>query len=417
MLQELRSKIKKNWGFFLFSLLSLFSLARLLAQKVPGHYRIFTGAGKSLWSGLNPHGTDFGTGVGNWYYSPSCGLFFFGPISALPEKAGLILYMALSWAIFVIGVLSFSSALLKTSSKELWKSHTMNIFWVAILPQMFTAILASKLEIVMTGLLLLASSWIISSRQIIGAAFVLAMITNWKFQPLPSIGLLILLWITLKLGAVFAVYFFIFLAFWFIIPSAFLSKESFKSIYFDWNQGLSTFVRNAWKDFDNIFSFLQNFIGLQLNFNQTQIISIVAGIVIASVLLFLLILRKNKIPIHDVLREFVGFALAMGAGYTVVFSPLSQNNSYILYSPLLLMCSFVSFQTVQNKKLQLLKLAMLSCWMVMTFAYSDFISSSARALLRHWSIKPAACLCLMLCLGLYYYKSKDEAGFLFNDHS
>lgn len=54
-------------GFSFFCLLSLIGSVRLLLQPFSGHYRIFTGAGQALWQHLNPHGTDFGSGIGYWF--------------------------------------------------------------------------------------------------------------------------------------------------------------------------------------------------------------------------------------------------------------------------------------------------------------------------------------------------------------
>jgi hypothetical protein len=65
--------------------------------------------------------------------------------------------------------------------------------------QIFGTILASKLELMMTGLLLLSAAILLESRRhwcwLMLSAVTLSMILNWKFQPLPSAGLLTLLWV------------------------------------------------------------------------------------------------------------------------------------------------------------------------------------------------------------------------------
>ena len=108
---EVLANLKRNWGFALLCAFSLLSLIRLMRQAVPGHYRVFTGAGRALWHGQNPYGTDFGTGVGYYFYSPTCALTVFGPLSVLPEKVGLVVYMTASFAIFVWASASFGGAL------------------------------------------------------------------------------------------------------------------------------------------------------------------------------------------------------------------------------------------------------------------------------------------------------------------
>lgn len=383
----------------------------MLAQHVPGHYRIFVGAGRALWAGISPYGTDYGTGVGFWFYSPTCGMFFFGPFALLPEKLGLFVYMALSWTLFVIGAKQFITALLGNNPQKTSTSHLLNFFWLGISPQMFTGILTSKLEISMVGLLFLCASWLLAEKRLPLAAFVLAMLLNWKFQPLPTIGLVLIVWLLLRRSFFFIIWIVAASLFWLVLPLAFKSAGFILSVYQQWNSSLSSFVRTAWLDFDNIFSFLHNALGLRFSFGAFQVISGVIGTLLALALGYWTFERRKKTNVRLILGEGVGLGMALGGAFTVAFSPLSQNNSYILYAPTLLL-ALLSVGGSSGIWKRSLEVVLGSTWLVMTFAYSDAVPASFRAELRHISVKPVACFSLAIFLLAYFHFCRERRTLL-----
>lgn len=402
-MRSLLVRLRSHWGFVFFCLISLLAWVRLLRQVLPGHYRIFVGAGDALWAGVNPHGTDFGTGVGYWFYSPTCGMFFYKFFSWFPEKLGMSLYMLLSWAVLVYGIQHFfkhSRAFpLRTTH------HVPQFFWIAIAPPILTAILATKLEIFMTGILLLSVSWIALRKHLLLASFLLSMILNWKFQPLPSIGLVVLAAVFVDRNWKLPVFLIAGSAFWFMLPVLVKGPAFIQDVYREWNVGLSAFVREAWPNFDNLYSFLQNALGLSLTYEYVQALSMVAGIAFAVALGVWMFRRRHEAR-ESSYPDACLLAVALGSVYTVVFSPLSQNNSTILLAPA--WAGFAFLISGENQRWRSIFRGYGIFWFaVMALAYSDIVPHSLRENFRHWGIKPFVCFGAGVLLFIYCIRAES----------
>lgn len=289
----------------------------------------------------------------------------------------------------------------------------MNWFWIGILPQMHTAILTSKLEIIMIGLLFWATASLMNPKMNrketrawswrwiwIGGAF--GMTVNWKFQPVPVLGLLTCAWFVTQRNARFLVAWILGTAFWFLLPFVFLSGTFLGEVHRSWRLALNQYAHEGWMNFDNLFAFLHNALGLNLTEKFYPIISIVFGGAILASLLIWIRRAQNHATVIDH-RSWLGaqsctLALGLGSLFPVVFSPLSQNNGYILYAPLLFLSLTQSMglfeSTTQTRKNPLFVGVAWGIWLIMSFAYSDIVPFELRASLRHASIKPAACLLL-----------------------
>lgn len=375
------NRIKRHWGMVILAAVSLLSLVKLLRQAVPGHYRVFTGAGRALWQGQNPYGTDFGTSVGYYFYSPSCALTVFGPLAALPEKVGLVVYMGASWSVFVWGARKFASAYRLTPSRLQW-------FWGLIAAQMAGGILASKLEIAIAGLLLGAIAALVErprfNRSSISVAIALAALLNWKFQPLPVVGLLLIAWLWRIRDWKFPVILGLALAGWYALPFAFFPAEFVRSIHGTWQTTFSHFVAESFLNFENIFAFIYGTTDKALSFEDSQLMSGAMGSVLALSLAVHLHRRAT-------FEQGALLATAMGTMFMTAFSPLGQNNALILYAPLLL-CALIAQGSAQDGKR--LQWVIGSVCAIMILAYSDLVPQMVRETLRHLSIKPVACLAL-----------------------
>jgi hypothetical protein len=365
----------------LFAAFSLLALVRLELQKVPGHYRVFTGAGRAILHGQDPYGNTFGTGVGFFFYSPACALTFFGPLSVLPEKLGILAYMGLSWAVFVAGARRFWRAYGGDARGLQW-------FWALIAAQMVGGILASKLEIAIAGLLLgcIAELARPAPRKV-AVAVVLGAILNWKFQPLPVVGLLMLSWVWIRrdwklpaaLGAA--------LAFWYALPFAIFGRDFVLDIQRTWQTTFSSFVVESVLNFENVFALLHAALGVSLSFAWTQVISAGVGAVMAG----LVALTLARSPEPDRWRRAALLSTALGTAFMTALSPLGQNNALILYAPLLA-CALLCHRDSARMRAWT-ALVGLSC-AGMILAYSDAMPASAREALKHLSIKPLFCLAL-----------------------
>lgn len=366
-------------------LVSLIMLVKLLRQAVPGHYRVFTGAGRALWAGQNPYGSDFGTSVGYYFYSPTCALTVFGPLSALPEKLGIFVFMAGSWALFVWGARKFAAAYQLSSSRLQW-------FWGLIAAQMAGGILASKLEIAIAGILMALIAGLVErprfDRRAVIAAIALAALLNWKFQPLPIAGLLLLSWIWLVRDWKLPLTLGVALAGWYALPYLFFSPEFMSSIHETWQATFGPFVAEAYLNFENVFAFLNHAFGISMSFQATQIISGIVGLGLAAILAVCL---RRKVSFETAAL----LATTLGTLFMTAFSPLGQNNALILYAPLLL-AGLINLD--RSKSPRTLKLVIGIVCAVMILAYSDLVPHGLRELLRGLTVKPLACIALAIAI-------------------
>lgn len=360
---------------------------------------MFTRAALKLWAQQNPHGTDLGTGVGYWFYSPTCGMLFFGPFALLPESLGLALYMILSWALLVWGIHCFFKALapFKISAR------TQNWFWFALTSQIVGAILASKIEIFMIGGLLLSCAWLLKNKTLAAGIF-LSLLLNWKFQPLPSLLLLSLVVLFLKTNGQrnwkFPLTLIVGWAGWSLLPLVYLEPSLFREIHTLWSTTFSAFVQEGWKDFENLFAFMQNTLDISLSYRDTQLLSVIFGTGCAAALLSWLFQNKGA-PTYA-LRGGILLALALGSTFICVFSPLGQNNALILFAPLLI-AGFFSFDSATGIEREVWRFALLWLWAVMTLPYSDLVPIEQRTLLRHFAVKPPGILLFsILLMGLSF---------------
>lgn len=398
-------------------LISLVGLVTVL-HRGSLHYRIFVSAGSALWTSQPAYGTDFGTSLGYWFYSPSCGMFFFGPFSRLPETLGLGLFVAISWVAFVYGTSRFWKVVRPDDDLD----PLINWFWFAIAGQVHLAITTSKLELIMTGLLLWAGACLAERRRRWFAAIILAMIANWKFQPLPAIGLVTISLLLVDRDWKWPLLFTAALFSWFLLPFLFRPASYLLAAHETWRSTLSQFIDRDWLLFDHPFKFLKNVLGVSVTYSTARLV----GLSFSALLILIqvrstwsvLMARRDRSkgigiftsaksgatqisarPINE--RAIVVLlGLAYGALFTCLFSPLNQNNAYVLYVPLL-MAGFISFGVATSTEKLLWKYVLVIAWAVMTLSYSDIMPPAQRAFLREIAVKPLGCLILGTALALY----------------
>ena len=375
-------KIKKNWGFLAFCLLSLIALFRTcwnLEGEVT-HYRIFTAAAQDLWVGINPYGKNHGMSVGNWFYSPSCGLFFFRFFSLFPLRFGVTLYTLLSLGIFITGSLLFIKSYFGLKKITLTPSPIFHLYWVILAPQVMIGLIANKPEIIMTGILLFSANLLLVDPKSWLAPFLLAFILNWKFQPLPTLLLLSATLILSRKGGSFLFKIFGFSLFWFLLPLLIIPYAEFISLHEKWASTLDLFIRETFRAFDNIFAFLENSFHILLSYHASQFVSLFAAVFLLAVL----IKRKLFSPSHFY-NSGILFSLAMGSLYSLLFSPLNQVNAYVLMAPLVLvLCIFAQNEPHSLKW----KALLLFLGLGITFSYSELTPESIRVFCRSHALRP-----------------------------
>ena len=121
MLQRLpQGKLWKSL-LFLQVLIVLGITIKTMLGGPPGHYAIFTTAGKYLLQGKNPYGVEWGFG-GLWFYSPLCG-WFFGLLSLMPFKVGLLIFNLGSHLLILEGVRRFLKLFPDINKPKIGRAH------------------------------------------------------------------------------------------------------------------------------------------------------------------------------------------------------------------------------------------------------------------------------------------------------
>ena len=367
-----------------FVLASLIALHRIGGEPVSQHYFLFTEAGKYFWRHQSPYGVPISP-IGLYFYSPACAMFFFYPFSLLPTMPGEFIYVLLSWAVFVYGSFAFI--------KEL-KLRNSQWYWLFITAQILGAIWATKIEIVMTGLLLLCVSWILRKKWPFFSALLLGMIACWKFQPLPALGLVCLALFTLRRDYLWPLGFAASLIFWFATPLVQYSFSELRALHQVQSSSLQPFLRGAVFDFDNIYSFFNASFGLRVAPEKTGLIS--AAVVILLTGFFSLALRRFYSTMKNPARETRAITLALGLGssFTLLFNPISQNNAYIQIAPLIL-AGIYEIENLADKQVKKIGIAVMAfAWLILTFSYNDLTQSWLRPL----TLKPGAVALLPILL-------------------
>lgn len=350
-------KTRDSWGLYVLILTGMLALARGWLEETPGHFRMFMGASHALWTGGQAYDVPF---LGNlFFYSPSSAMFVYGPFGLLPERAGLLVYLALSAAIFIWGARRFAQA--RLSSRAQWAL-------AALAPAFFSSLVAHKLEVITTGALLAAMAGGFGAR----AGLVIGSITQWKFQTLPALGLLAIeryvarreVRGALAAGATIAA--------WTALPLAFVGAGYLLEQQGLMSASLTRYSSESFDRFDNFYSFLRFGLGFEMTYRVSQLLALMAGLIFA-----LVVAGAARRP--DAESELV--ALALGSAFTVLFSPLQQISAYILLAPVWLLAIGRPARALRRGEIAWLAFL----WCALTLGYSDFVPEALRQALRSTS--------------------------------
>jgi hypothetical protein len=276
--------------------------------------------------------------------------------------------MALSIGVFAWG----AHALLKVvlPKDEAKRVAIREIFYVLCAAPMLSAIVSTKLEIFMTGVLMLAAAALIRGDRLERAGVAMALMANWKLQPAPTI----LLWLLVLLrnggfkdfskglvGGFFAAWF---------LPRFFGSWDYISQQESVWASSLATFTRTSVYNFENVFTFIKFAFGPETPWWLVQALSAVAGLAAAFCVWT---------------RPWILFAAALGAAFTMAFSPLGQNSALILTAPLLIWITWLSVERLHCIREQ--SLFLLAVALALIVPYSDLIPLDFREWMHALSVK------------------------------
>lgn len=377
------------WGFLVFTAASAFALIRLvLIQGEAAHYTLFIRAARALLAENSPYGSDFGTHIGYFFYSPACALQIFAPLSFLPDRAGLFLFSVFSWGALVFG----ARALLRSFNLQARDLRT-ETFWLLLLPAILGGIAAVKLEVATTGAVLYAASLVLGRRPIL-AGFLLGVVGSWKLQTLPAIGLLAILEITrfrivtLPLAAL--------LGFAVSLATSLLvvSPASWLPLHQEGLSGLSAHLEGGLLHFENVFAAVFGWTGLAIPMHIANWITCLMGALFAGAVGFSSISSGEdpKIPML--------LTLALLGFFSVMFPPLHQNNAMILFAPLAFAAVALLPFTPELRGMGLVFLAFL----LHSLAYSDLLPDSFRDAVYARKPKLFAHLLLLAVFGLEWMR-------------
>ncbi|HUP57709.1 MAG TPA: glycosyltransferase 87 family protein, partial [Bdellovibrionota bacterium] len=290
----------------------------------------------------------------------------------------------LACAVFVAGGGAFARAIAAAVGRK-ESALATSLFWALSAAPMLTGIVTTKLEIAITGLVLLAAAGLISSPNRIWPGFICALITSWKFQPLP----IVLLWcvmlfriretrgffVGLVLGAVIALV----LPF-FVLPWPYLFHEQHV-----WLTTLREFSNRSYLDFENIFAFFRHALGLPPGPLAMRALCLLGALAAAFVVWGWMGGAKKPLSKPELISRATLLSAGLGSAYAVAFSPLGQNNALILCAPLLFWISCTLFLGIKD----LWERAVLSVCLAVILAvpYSDLVPLDLRDRLHAISFK------------------------------
>lgn len=365
----------------------------MLERPVSGHYRIFTGAARVLLQRMDPYEYDFQS-VGYWFYSPSCGLFFFSLFLWLPDLVGLFLYTAFSIFAIHASVRYFLNYF--SHDHQSHDSIRLRIQWaLAFLSiPIYQAVIAAKVEtIIIAAVLFSMVRW--QRKQYGWASLILGLILDWKFQIAPIAGLVgIILFLERKTIRPL-VYLGLSTLFWHFLPALYLGWDHLQELFHHQSASLGGFIAEAYAGFDNLFRFLHE-LGWNLSLQDSLMVSGFAALISVFIVWFSYRQLQGK-RIHLIYL----MAICWGSIFCIGFSPLNQNNASILGTPVFIFAGLWMADRHHPK----MKWVTMAFILFFNFSYSDLMPVNLRTLLRLYSTKSV----LILLYGMILQRKVLEA--------
>ena len=382
---------KQHWGFIYFILISVISFGQLLKPSIRGHYRVFTSAARFFWNHEPTYMTDFGWNTGlYWFYSPTCALTFYLPFSFMPETFGVLLSTAIMWLVFVLAARYFFETFGTTATP-------VNLFWFLSGSEMIGAITSQKTEILIVALCLFSVAFLARGRAGF-AGIALALVTNWKFQPLALVGLLTVTEIIFLKRIRFASSFVIASAVFAGLPYLLFDSTFVSSTYGEWLKAVQYQLHTQWQNFDHVTNVAGKLFQLPVTYETTQWLGGLAGS--ASIALLIAQFRTSR----D-FKEALVFAGALAAVFMTSFSPLSQSNGYILLAPALAAATLL-----YSRRPKLLSYGMAFGWIFTSLLTSDLVPKVAREFARANALKAIGPLILITILSLVVIRRRPVSA-------
>lgn len=389
-LLENHSKIVRSWGYCYCLAAGIVACVFGSFIKIHGHYVIFAHGARALWATQPVYGLENSIGNGYhtlWTYSPSAGLFFFSLFAYLPQSLGCFLYLSLSALVFFSALWAWQRELFPDLKRE-------HLFWFILSFEVFGSLQVSKVEVITVGIILWSLLALHQGHYSL-AGLGLAIVTNWKFQGIPTAGLAMI-------AAVLAYrtwrplfYFALWLAIYSALPYLVLPAAYLNECHRVWFSTLGDSITKTWLTYQNIYVFLNKHWGIVFAPRVGQLISASFGVVMAiGVAVAALRLPRTISKAH---LEFLLWIAALGGTYSNVFSPMSQSSGYIQWAPLLLYATLLRSRWRAKARSSIYSFStgvLLCAWFLVSLAYSDVMPKHYRYMFRDWDVKPVGVLLL-----------------------
>lgn len=374
-----RSDRLERWGFAFLLTILVVSWVQLLMTGASGHYDFFSASARFIWEGKNPYGISYPSGYFN--YSPAAALVFYAPFAYLPYSVGLGLYIASTSALLVWGLRRFNAVLGLSGGAA-------GAFYFLLASEAIGTVLNARMELLITGATLLSTAWLARGERRLAAWLLLAAVTNFKLQSLPTAGLLAVALVFserrprafLELGSA--------LAFWFALPFALRPWDFLDECHRVWMEYLLPVVGNECLQFQNLVTVLNYGLGLPVDCADGRVWGLIAAPALAVACAWQSFRGKRA--------EGLAFAAAMGAGYSLVFSPMGQSAAFVQYAPLLAYVVWKAAALKTPARRRIAWAVVIVSWAFVSVAYSDLVPKDFRAWAFHRAFKAAGVTFLLI---------------------
>jgi hypothetical protein len=246
-----------------------------------------------------------------------------------------------------------------------------------------------RLEILITGLLMLSAAMLIENSRRVLPWLLLAMIANFKFQALAPTGLLLAYFVIVRRSFRELFLFGAFSLGAAVFPALIFGWKLNLEAHQQWIQYVGAAIDVSFYTFQHIYAFLKYSLGFEIPYATTKIISL--GVA-AGLGLWVLLKRSDETALR-ILRP-----VALGAAFVCAFSPASQSAAFIFYAPLLMMYFIFGVSLTSIRDRAIWWTGLISGWFFVSLAYSDLVGSAGRDFFFSHALKPLGIMILLMFL-------------------
>jgi hypothetical protein len=187
--------------------------------------------------------------------------------------------------------------------------------------------------------------------------------------------------------------------FFLLIPALFLPAPFLLHVTRHWVSSTREYVQIDWLRapiFQHVYAFAYRGLGIPVSLGTANGITCLVGLGFAAYLLRWLwpLRRRGTGPAAETAGLLI--ALGLGSAFTAIFSPLSQSNAYLIYTPLLIPIFIFAGLTRQDRR-AVFAISLVAYWLI-SIAYSDLTPRPIYHRLYYDAVKPLGVILLIALL-------------------